>query len=134
MRASDVPAPRLEALVVPGIERAVGHVRRWLSDVLGPDHPGLYDCSVCVSELMTNALRHTDSGLGGSIRVELVIGRERVRGEVTDDGGAESVPRVLDAGDGVRGRGLRIVEAYSLAWGVRRRGHGFTVWFVLDAR
>jgi anti-sigma regulatory factor (Ser/Thr protein kinase) len=130
MWASETPAARCEALVVPGIERAVSHVRRWLRDLVGAEHPAFDDAAVCLSELLTNALRHTDSGRGGRMRVELAFDEKRLRVAVTDDGCAATVPHIRDAPD-ESGRGLRIVEAYADAWGVQRRGPGHAVWFAI---
>jgi anti-sigma regulatory factor (Ser/Thr protein kinase) len=130
MWASESPAARCEALVVPGIERAVGHVRRWLRDLVGADHPAFDDAAVCISELLTNALRHTDSGRGGEMRVEIAFDGKSLRAEVTDDGCAATVPHIRAAPD-ESGRGLRIVQGYSNAWGVERRGAGHAVWFTI---
>ncbi|MBO2446643.1 ATP-binding protein [Actinomadura barringtoniae] len=131
MRANTATA-RLEDLTVPGIDRAVGHVRRWLRDMVGTDHPLLYEFTVCVSEVMTNALRYSDSGRGGSVRIELAVAADELRARVSDDGGASGAPHLCDPdGEGERGRGLHIVNAYAHDWGVERTGPGFTVWFTL---
>jgi anti-sigma regulatory factor (Ser/Thr protein kinase) len=119
--------------VVLGIERAVGHVRRWLRDLVGADHPCFDDAAVCASELLTNALRHTDSGRGGRMRVDLAYDQRSLRVEVTDDGGAATVPYIRDVPD-ESGRGLRIVEAYADSWGVERRGAGHVVWFTISPK
>lgn len=133
MRTSDTPAGRLEVLVVPGMERAVGHVRRWLRDVVGPEHPTLYDFTVCAAEVMTNAIKYTDSGSGGRIRVEVTIAHDHLLGEITDDGGALTVPHLQPAdGQAVSGRGLVIVDDLADDWDAERRdGPGFTVWFMI---
>jgi anti-sigma regulatory factor (Ser/Thr protein kinase) len=129
MRANTATA-RLEDLTVPGIDRAVGHVRRWLRDMVGTDHPVLYEFTVCVSEVMTNALRYTDSGRGGCVRIELSVAADELRARISDDGGASGVPRMCASDEeATRGRGLRIVDAYAHDWGVERAGPGFTVWF-----
>ncbi|MBW8483621.1 ATP-binding protein [Actinomadura parmotrematis] len=132
MAISDT-ATRIEVLRVPGVERAVGHVRRWLRDVAGPGHPALDDCTLCASELVTNALRYSASGLdGGQVLVELGLTGPRLRLEVLDDGGGVTVPRAADRGEeAVRGRGLRIVAGCADAWGVRRDGDRYAVWAVL---
>ncbi|GAA2458022.1 ATP-binding protein [Actinomadura vinacea] len=132
MHANGTSTERLEGMLVPGVERAVGDVRRWLRDFL-EDDPRLYDCTVCVSELMTNALRYTDSGRGGQILIKVFAAPERVRVEVTDDGGSRSAPRLRDpGGTEVRGRGLLIVDAMAAEWGVERVDPGHRVWFVVS--
>ena len=130
MRASETPAGRLDSLVVPGLERAVGHARCWLRDLIGVDHPSFDDAAVCLSELLTNALRHTDSGRGGLMRVAVAVEERSVRVEVADEGCSATVPHIRDDAD-ESGRGLRIVDAYAMAWGVERRGAGHAVWFTV---
>jgi anti-sigma regulatory factor (Ser/Thr protein kinase) len=131
MRASETPVARCEALVVPGIERAVGHTRRWLRDIVGADHPAFHDAAVCLCELLTNALRHTDSGRGGQMRVRLALAAGYIWAEVADDGCAATVPRLRPAA-GESGRGLQIVDAYADAWGVEPRGAGHAIWFTIN--
>jgi anti-sigma regulatory factor (Ser/Thr protein kinase) len=126
------PAARYEALVVPGVERAVGHARRWLRDLVGADHPAFHDAAVCLCELLTNALRHTDSGRGGQMRVRLALAAEYIWAEVADDGCAATVPHLRPAA-GESGRGLQIVDAYADAWGVEPRGAGHAVWFSISS-
>jgi anti-sigma regulatory factor (Ser/Thr protein kinase) len=134
MRRDDASGARLEGMLVPGVERAVGDVRRWLRGILDGD-PRLYDCTLCATELMTNALRYTDSGRGGRILVKVLASPGRVRVEVTDDGGARSVPHLCDPDAlEVCGRGLRIVDAMSTEWGVERANPGHRVWFALAGR
>jgi anti-sigma regulatory factor (Ser/Thr protein kinase) len=130
--ADAAPASACEALVVPGIERAVGHVRQWLRDMVGLDHPVFHDAAVCMSELLTNALRHTDSGRGGQMRVRLAVTVEYLWAEVADDGCSATVPHIR-AAVGESGRGLQIVDSYANAWGVERRGPGHAVWFSISS-
>ena len=118
--------------MVPGIDRAVGHVRRWLRDQVGADHPAFHDAAVCLSELLTNALRHTDSGRGGQMRIRLTLVDRSLWAEVADDGCSATVPHLRDA-SGESGRGLRIVDAYADDWGVERRGPGYAVWFAISS-
>lgn len=127
-----VPTLRFDTLLLPGMDRAAGHARRWLQDVLG-DHPALDDAALCLSELVTNALRYTKSGKDGQVRVEVSHSPQIVRVEVIDDGGAASVPHLAMAGEtDVCGRGLLIVAFLSTSWGVGRRDEGHAVWFEIQ--
>ncbi|MFC4015444.1 hypothetical protein ACFOY2_50115, partial [Nonomuraea purpurea] len=77
-------------------------------------------------------LQHTASGLGGGLVVVDVVGvgTDLARIEVTDDG-ADTIPRPrLSDGLDSRGRGLRLVEQISTAWGLRQLGRSrhLTVW------
>jgi anti-sigma regulatory factor (Ser/Thr protein kinase) len=130
-RAMTVPMMRFDALLLPGMDRAAGHARRWLQDVLR-DHPALDDASLCMSELVANALRYTGSGKDGRVRVEVSHSDELVRVDVIDDGGSTTGPHLAETGEmDVCGRGLRIVAFLSAGWGVTRRAEGHAVWFEL---
>jgi anti-sigma regulatory factor (Ser/Thr protein kinase) len=118
----------LGLITLPGVDRSVGRGRAFLREILGPDHPALSDLLVCVSELITNAHRHTDSGRGGRITLMLAASAGIVRAEVTDDGAGGARPRIRAEDGGERGRGMRIVEALSACWGFEEDGVRTTVW------
>jgi serine/threonine-protein kinase RsbW len=82
------------------------------------------------SELVTNSIEHSDSRLpGGTVSVTLQVGVDRVRVEVADGGGA-SVPTLrCDDVQAEAGRGLRLVDACSLAWSYYRSTVGTVTWF-----
>lgn len=120
---------KFDTILMPGMERAAGHAREWLQDVLG-EHPTLSDASLCMTELITSALRYTESGRDGQIRVEVKYSGRFVRIEVVDDGGSATVPRLASVDEmGVSGRGLLIVAFLATAWGADRRDKGHSVWF-----
>ncbi|MEU2794801.1 ATP-binding protein [Streptomyces sp. NPDC007100] len=86
------------------------------------------DAELVVSELFTNAVRHTDSDKVGC---ELTLLGAFLRVEVTDQGRGTSAPHVQPGSvDKECGRGLFLVGALSEAWGVRPdpTGRGRTVW------
>jgi anti-sigma regulatory factor (Ser/Thr protein kinase) len=65
----------------------VALVRRFARTTLGPDHPCLDDVRLCLSELVTNAVKHSDSARpGGLVDVLIAGGHMVIRVEVTDDG------------------------------------------------
>jgi anti-sigma regulatory factor (Ser/Thr protein kinase) len=77
----------LGTMTVPGTEPSVALVRRFAHTTLGTEHPCLDDVRLCLSELATNAVKHSDSGLpGGLIDVLIAAGHTVIRVEVTDDG------------------------------------------------
>jgi anti-sigma regulatory factor (Ser/Thr protein kinase) len=82
-----------------------------------------------VSELATNCVQHARTPF------ELVISDEQrqIRVEVRDTGGGRPVPRSPTPAERT-GRGLRIVEAMSDAWGIDPSSCGKTVWFTLAPR
>jgi anti-sigma regulatory factor (Ser/Thr protein kinase) len=82
-----------------------------------------------VSELVTNAVAHSESGRGGVIKLRLAVIEERVRVEVSDQGSRVSRPRVAsNSVDTEHGNGLKIVRAVSSRWGVHTTTQGTTVW------
>ncbi|MFD9304607.1 ATP-binding protein [Streptomyces sp. NPDC060048] len=84
------------------------------------------DAELCVSELLTNVIAHLGEGTPVTLRITGRAARTRV--ELTDpDPLAWPEPRqAADAEES--GRGLALLAAVALRWGVRREGAGKTVW------
>lgn len=80
-----------------------------------------------VSEVVTNALRHTD----GEIEVTMTRLPGRLRVEVADDQSVTPRHRGADPLD-ESGRGLPLLSGFSDRWGTSPRGPGKVVWFELD--
>ncbi|WP_367319887.1 SpoIIE family protein phosphatase [Streptomyces sp. HUAS ZL42] len=79
-----------------------------------------------VSELVTNAVRHSHSR---PVELRLVRG-DTLLCEVDDDD--HDLPTLLSAGPTDEfGRGLRVVSTLAREWGTSRTGAGKTVWFEL---
>lgn len=128
----------------PGITRsvrradlkAVGEVRRALRELMR--HRCRVDAAevaeLLVTELVTNALVHTDQGA----EVSVTLARARLRVEVRDYAARKPRPHVPSADDGTHGRGLVLVQSLADAWGVDALtpalGGGKVVWFELDGR
>ncbi|MGW4443849.1 ATP-binding protein [Streptomyces sp. NPDC004682] len=85
------------------------------------------DISVCVSELVTNAVRH-GSPAGHLVLVRVIVHETLLRVEVHDASGTK--PRMeTPADDDVCGRGLVMVDALADDWGTTSRdGIGKIVW------
>ncbi len=91
------------------------------------------DAGLVVTELFTNAVRHTDSE---KITCVLKDAGAVVRLEVTDQGCATGAPVPCVAGaDEEGGRGLLLVSVLALAWGSQPAdgGTGRVVWAELAA-
>jgi len=119
-------------LPLPSDVAAVRQARGFLRSVLATWGAGeLADSGELVlSELVTNALLHTDGEATVVLRFERAAGRLSVG--VRD--GSTKHPRgrrALD--DALGGRGLAIVEALAADWGVSVNGEGKTVWADLVA-
>jgi anti-sigma regulatory factor (Ser/Thr protein kinase) len=134
MPSSETSAMRREVMVVPGARSELARLRCRLRELLGAGHFALRDAELCVSELLSNAIKHTASGRrGAEVRVELTVTHRSVRGEVVDEGGAATVPHLRAGPGGLResGRGPWIVAGLSADWGTERRGSGHAVWFTI---
>lgn len=115
------PAFELSLLAVP---KAVPELRHALSrHPLGSPHP---DVQLCVSELLSNVIRHL--GEGTPVTVRLTASRDRIRVAVTDPD-PRAWPLLRSAGgDDETGRGLALLDAVSLRWGVEQGADHKTVW------
>lgn len=119
-----------QRLVICGRPEQVAVARGFVGQVLGPGHPGIERVTLLTSELVTNSVNHSDSRLdGGTITVTVRTAADRVRVEVSDDGGstAPAMRRDDDLAEG--GRGLLLVEAYSLMWDYYQDGTRTVTWF-----
>ncbi|MGI5120433.1 ATP-binding protein [Marinactinospora thermotolerans] len=131
----------------PGLEGRVRDVRAFVETSLLPRQDGhapfdddLVDTALLlVSELASNAVRHTRSGEpGGMLMVEVRRHAHEVTVEVCDQGPREGQPpsrpvvRSLSL-ETEYGRGMALVDALATHWDVRRHGPGLAVWFTLTA-
>jgi len=82
---------------------------------------------LCVSELVTNSLRHA----GAEVRVTLYR-RGAALWVLVKDAGPGSVVRKHALPTDVSGRGLEIVERVSSTWGVMAETDGKAVWFEMS--
>jgi len=89
--------------------------------------------TLLTSELVTNAVLHSDSGKpGGTVTVVVLALPDGVLIEVSDDGSASAPVVKTDALAG-EGQGLYLVQQMASQWGYRRDQAGTTVWFHLAA-
>jgi anti-sigma regulatory factor (Ser/Thr protein kinase) len=111
------------AKVLPELRRAV---REWF----GEEAYGRVgaDVELCVTELVGNVIRHVGEGTPVSVRVGCVGDGTRIRVEVGDPD-PRALPVLLSAtGVDESGRGLALLGALAVRWGVDVRGVGKTVW------
>jgi anti-sigma regulatory factor (Ser/Thr protein kinase) len=89
------------------------------------------DATLLVSELITNAVRHTLGGGLPQVELRIRIEPERVRVVVSDSGaGFEPAPRLPTAAEGA-GWGLYLVDRIADRWGVLSKDRN-EVWFEID--
>ena len=132
---STVAACLQDAFRLPALSTSVAEARRHVVLRLrswGVDQDTRDSAELVVSELFTNAVRHTSSD---EVRCSLQLMGTRLRLEVADQGCARTVPQARSSVsvDQEGGRGLMLVEALSQAWGVRPHtgGTGRAVWAYL---
>ncbi|HEU4568026.1 MAG TPA: ATP-binding protein [Marmoricola sp.] len=109
---------------------AVADARRFADRTLarwGVDEETAADAVLCLSELVTNALIHTESGCEVRILLDHGILTTAVR-----DGGSGGLAGAVGDPLRVHGRGLQVVDALADRWGSRLDTVGTTVWFVLE--
>ena len=83
-----------------------------------------------VSEVVSNAVRHSSASPDSAIALQAVVSEQAVRVAVTD-AGAGFTPRPRDPERIGEGYGLYLLEKAASSWGVERGG-GTTVWFELQ--
>ncbi|MFC7381583.1 ATP-binding protein [Sphaerisporangium rhizosphaerae] len=111
-----------------GSPASVARAREYVREKLGIGHPALDDVTLLVSELVTNAVIHSDSRNGGRVVVALADCYDFIHADIVDDG-SESIPQISADMYAEGGRGLFLVEAVSDRWGVYTDHAGRTVWF-----
>lgn len=117
-------------VMLPGVPRSAAEARAFARRTLGPRHLALPSVLLAVSELATNAVTCTRSGLpGGRFMVSLQAEPGGIRVCVYD-GGPLDRPHARRE-DGEHGRGLLIVDALSEAWGCSPAAGGQCTWCVI---
>lgn len=122
------------SLIIPGLPEHVCEARSFITKALGELHRHLDNAVLLTSELVTNAVMHSNSrSQGGMITVLVAEAAGDVRIEVTDEGSDLSTPIVRGDAYASDGHGLFLVQTLSDQWGYTRHSQGTTVWFLLRA-
>jgi anti-sigma regulatory factor (Ser/Thr protein kinase) len=106
--------------------RARARFSELIGDRLGEDD--LFDVTVLLSELVTNAVRHAGADEHATVIVHLAIAPDVLRVEVCDQGPGFEPPAITRPRVGVGGSGLLLVDQLSSSWGVAA-DDGTCVWF-----
>jgi serine/threonine-protein kinase RsbW len=130
LRKRAEPQPCSWQQTFPASADQVRQARRYLAHLMS-DSPIAADAVLCLSELATNSVVHSDSGRsGGSFTVRVTCTPDQWRVSVGDDGGPW---REQENGDSQHNRGLAIVAALSSRWQIGGDGmSGRIVSFELD--
>ncbi|MGW0290884.1 SpoIIE family protein phosphatase [Streptomyces tuirus] len=118
--------PLRESWTVWRVPQAVGHARRFARRTLRSwgvtvDHDAAL---LVVSELVTNALVHTD----GKVRMDLTLVNNRLRIAIADASPRSPVRPTSIGWEATGGRGILLVEALSATWGTLPVSGGKQVW------
>jgi serine/threonine-protein kinase RsbW len=131
------PKPRgaiLESITLPGEPEQVSRARGFVARVLeSAGLPGVDSdaATLLTSELVTNAIVHTDSGRpGGTVTVIVSSLPDGALVEVADNGSA-GVPVVQRDPFSGGGQGLFLVQQVATRWGYLRDQAATTAWFRL---
>lgn len=125
----------LGQIALPGEVTSVPQARRHVRDLLTVNgHAHTDDALLLLTELVTNAIRHSRSGHpGGRLVVSVAACDGTLHIDVTDAGSTDHQPRLrleVDA-DSDGGRGLWLVQEIASAWGWHEIPIGRVVWFQL---
>jgi anti-sigma regulatory factor (Ser/Thr protein kinase) len=125
----------LDSLTIPGRPEQVAAARAFVARTISSHQIGadVDAATLLTSEIVTNAVQHTKSGVDdGTVTIVVIRVRHGVLVEVIDDGSAGTpvVKGDLYAADG---HGLYLVQHLAAQWGYLREPAGTTVWFHLPA-
>ncbi|MER6385607.1 SpoIIE family protein phosphatase [Streptomyces sp. NPDC001250] len=119
--------PLRESWTVWRVPEAVRHARRFTRRTLrtwGVSPDTMDAALLVVSELVTNALVHTD----GQVRLDMSLVNHRLRLAVADSSPRSPVKPTSIGWEATGGRGILLVEAVSAAWGTLPVSGGKQVW------
>jgi anti-sigma regulatory factor (Ser/Thr protein kinase) len=118
----------LESVTVAGQPDRARVARVFVAAVLGPGHPCCDVTVLLMSELFSNSVRHSASGLPGET---VTVGVGMVRVEIDDRSGPGVLGLRPAGGEADDGRGLVLVEGLATRWGWQRCGGRTVTWFEL---
>ena len=121
------------SVTIPGSPEHVSGTRAFIARTLDDRLAGVDRdaATLLTSELVTNAIQHTDSGApGGTVTVVVIEVPGGVLVEVIDEGSA-GTPVVKADLFAAEGHGLLLVQQLAAQWGYLQDQSGTTVWFHL---
>ncbi|HLQ52845.1 MAG TPA: ATP-binding protein [Streptosporangiaceae bacterium] len=124
----------LASLTIPGRAEYVSEARSLVGKAIGADNPAADVAILLTSEIVTNAVLHSNSRRPGGIVLVVVSEISAgLRVEVADNGSDLSTPVVRGDIYASDGHGLYLVQALADQWGYISDETGTTVWFWLSA-
>jgi anti-sigma regulatory factor (Ser/Thr protein kinase) len=122
----------LGRVTLPGLPENVREARRFVARAIGDGHAQADTALLLTSELVTNAVRHSRSGLpGGTVELIVAAKAASLLISVIDNGSDVTLPQTGNIPGGENGNGLLLVESLSLDWGFASQAGRTAVWFRL---
>jgi anti-sigma regulatory factor (Ser/Thr protein kinase) len=120
------------SLTIQARPEMVSAARSFVAKALGEADPATDVAVLLASEIVTNAVLHSNSRrAGGTVAITAVEMGAGVRIDVADEGSERSIPEVKGHGCVSGGHGLLLVQTLADQWGYLRDEFGTTVWFWL---
>jgi anti-sigma regulatory factor (Ser/Thr protein kinase) len=122
----------LGRITLPGLPEQVREARHFVARAIGDGHAQADTALLLTSELVTNAVRHSRSGLpGGTVELIVAAKAASLLISVIDSGSDVARPQNGTNPGGESGNGLLLVESLSDDWGFASHGGRTVVWFQL---
>ncbi|MFB0617324.1 ATP-binding protein [Streptomyces sp. AGS-58] len=122
-------SPRLGLMILAPVPESVARARRWFRRFITPYHPlcSVDDCTLMISELVTNAILYGRSDDEWLVRVEWFRDGASLRVEVHSPGSPAGVRLRRPEVDDAHGRGLLLVDSLAASWNCGPSRFGGTV-------
>ncbi len=122
----------LGKLTLPGLPEHVRDARHFVARLAGARHACADAALLLTSELVTNAVVHSKSGLpGGTVDLAVAAKAGGLLISVTDNGSDTGLPKAGTDPGGEHGNGLLLVERMADDWGYCSQPDRTVVWFRL---
>lgn len=123
----------LGKLTLPGRPEHVRDARHFVARLIGAGHLHADAALLLTSELVTNAVLHSKSGLpGGTVELLVAAKMTGLLISVSDDGSDTDAPKSENVAGGETGNGLVLVETLADDWGYASLPESTVVWFQLN--
>jgi anti-sigma regulatory factor (Ser/Thr protein kinase) len=117
---------------LPGLPENVRDARQFVVQAIGAGHPQADTATLLTSELVTNALKHSRSGLpGGTVELIVAAKAASLLISVIDNGSDLGLPQAGNSPGEESGNGLLLVESLAEDWGFASEKGRTVVWFRL---
>jgi anti-sigma regulatory factor (Ser/Thr protein kinase) len=122
----------LGRITLPGLPENVRDARQFVVQAIGAGHAQADTAALLTSELVTNALKHSRSGLpGGTVELIVAAKAASLLISVIDNGSDLGPPQAGNSPGEESGNGLLLVESLAEDWGFASETGRTVVWFRL---